>query len=263
MRINVSFSGGRTSAYMAWWLNQNHDCNFIFMNTGCEHEATLDFVNECSNRWGLNVVWLECVVYHGERKGTGFKVTNYTDAARDSEPMEEVIKKYGLPNADYIHCTRETKLAPFKTYTKARGIDKNPTAIGIRSDEVDRVNPNHKAENFIYPLITMNPTKESDIMWWWQQQDFDLGIHQYEGNCRWCYKKTLRKLVSIKNDDVTAFDFPKRMEAEYSDAMPGDTRKIFRGYRTTEDILNLDIEPFRPESTTQKDMLWDAAGGCG
>ena len=47
----VSFSGGRTSAYMCWWLLNNkadvYDFIFIFANTGLEHENTLKFVNQC------------------------------------------------------------------------------------------------------------------------------------------------------------------------------------------------------------------------
>ena len=58
----VSFSGGRTSAYMCWWLLKNksdeYDFIFVFANTGQEHEKTLEFVNECDKRFGLNLVWL-------------------------------------------------------------------------------------------------------------------------------------------------------------------------------------------------------------
>lgn len=53
----VSFSGGETSAYLAKWLldNKSKEYNmiFVFANTGDEEERTLEFVNECSVRWGL------------------------------------------------------------------------------------------------------------------------------------------------------------------------------------------------------------------
>ncbi|GFZ63690.1 hypothetical protein PSE10B_02120 [Pseudomonas amygdali pv. eriobotryae] len=50
----VSFSGGRTSAYMLRQvLDADDDLDDLivtFANTGKEHPATLDFVNECARR---------------------------------------------------------------------------------------------------------------------------------------------------------------------------------------------------------------------
>ena len=59
----VSFSGGRTSAFMARALQLRYEGKreliFIFANTGKERIETLDFINECETRWNLNCVWLE------------------------------------------------------------------------------------------------------------------------------------------------------------------------------------------------------------
>jgi len=62
--VQISFSGGRTSAYM---LNRIIEANnglpdravVTFANTGREMQQTLDFVNECSERWGVPIAWLE------------------------------------------------------------------------------------------------------------------------------------------------------------------------------------------------------------
>ena len=47
----ISFSGGRTSAYMTHLLLQQRDLwkdvIVLFANTGQEDERTLDFVNNC------------------------------------------------------------------------------------------------------------------------------------------------------------------------------------------------------------------------
>ena len=56
-RALVSFSGGRTSAYMLWRILHAHggalppDFVVAFANTGREREETLRFVHECGARW--------------------------------------------------------------------------------------------------------------------------------------------------------------------------------------------------------------------
>lgn len=48
----ISFSGGRTSAFMSLFIKEYYkDYNklFVFANTGKEKEETLTFVDECEN----------------------------------------------------------------------------------------------------------------------------------------------------------------------------------------------------------------------
>lgn len=51
----VSFSGGRTSAYMAYILkrdySQEYNMRFVFMNTGEEREETLIFIDRCDRAY--------------------------------------------------------------------------------------------------------------------------------------------------------------------------------------------------------------------
>jgi len=269
MKIIVSFSGGRTSAYMGWWLKHHtdHELKFVFMNTGCEHEKTLEFLNECDQRWGLNLTWIEAVVNHAGRGhgfGTRHKVVDFKSAARNGEPFEEVVKKYGISNPTWKPCSRECKEQPHDDYVRDSAPDFY-TAIGIRADEFDRVSAKRKEKRLIYPLIDMNPTTENDIMWWWQQQDFNLRINQYEGNCRFCWQKSFRKLATIAKHDPSVFDFPDRMEKTYPNAGMGDgPRTFYRGHRTAQDVLAMakDVIPFNPSPVTQPDMFWDETGGC-
>lgn len=118
----ISFSGGRTSGYMAKWCLDNladkYSLIFIFMNTGAEDQRTLDFVNKCDIEFGLNLIWLEADIKHGERVGTKYKVVDFASASRECEPFYEMIKKYGIPNKSYPHCNRELKLAPFEAWMK-------------------------------------------------------------------------------------------------------------------------------------------------
>ena len=56
----ISFSGGRTSAYMLWRVLQSNgglppEAVVAFANTGKEDEATLRFVRDCGERWGVPI----------------------------------------------------------------------------------------------------------------------------------------------------------------------------------------------------------------
>jgi predicted phosphoadenosine phosphosulfate sulfurtransferase len=56
----ISFSGGRTSAYMLWRVLQSNgglpsNAKILFANTGKECEETLDFVNDCATHWGVAI----------------------------------------------------------------------------------------------------------------------------------------------------------------------------------------------------------------
>lgn len=55
----ISFSGGRTSAFMTRVLVdylQDRERPVVFANTGKEREETLWFINECDKRWKLGVI---------------------------------------------------------------------------------------------------------------------------------------------------------------------------------------------------------------
>ena len=60
----ISFSGGRTSAYMLWRVLQSNgglpkDAVACFANTGKEDEATLRFIHDCETNWQVPIKWLE------------------------------------------------------------------------------------------------------------------------------------------------------------------------------------------------------------
>ena len=277
-QLSVSFSGGRTSAYMAKWLIDNkrdeYELSFIFANTGLEHEKTLEFVNECDKRWGLNLVWVEAVVHHGERKGSTHKIVSYETASRNGEPFEEVCKKYGLSNPDFQPCNREMKLNSMRSY-RSENDHNGLIAIGIRVDEIDRMNSNAENLGLIYPLISMNPTTKAEVRHWWSEQEFDLEIPEHLGNCVTCWKKSDRKLMTIAKNEPERFDFMKRMEKEcgllgapiYDDSGKQVARKWFRNYKTCDDIIASSETPFvefvdyMPELQYKMDL--DIGGGCG
>ena len=179
----VSFSGGRTSAFMAKFLKEQYkgkrEMLFLFANTGKEKEETLIFVNKCDKEFDLNLVWLEADVNEEKGKGTTYKIVDFETASRNGELFEAVIKKYGLPSKLYRHCTRELKENPIHKYAKEILGSEYLTALGIRADEKHRLKTNSKN---IYPLAEIG-VDEVFIRNWWKRQDFDLGIKDYEGNC--------------------------------------------------------------------------------
>ena len=122
--IVVSFSGGKTSGLMAKLMKENYidmgykNIIFLFANTAQENEKTLQFVNKCDIKYGLGVVWLEADVVHKQRVGTKHKVVSFETASRNGEPFEDMIKKFGIPNKHYPHCTRELKQRPIYSYLR-------------------------------------------------------------------------------------------------------------------------------------------------
>lgn len=221
-KLLVSFSGGETSGYMANWIKQNlsseFELLFIFANTGEENEETLIFADQCDKAYKLNLVWVECKPYLNERKGSGYTIVNFETASRKGEPFELMIKKYGIPNQAFPHCTRELKLNPINSYAKSIGWGDYYTAIGIRADEIDRVSPDRHKRKLIYPLADskFKPMTKQKINLYWSKQPFRLQLTEYQGNCKVCFKKSFKKLYQIAKDDPKNFDFVKRMELKYS-----------------------------------------------
>jgi hypothetical protein len=240
-KYHISFSGGRTSAYMTKLLIDNWSDRYEFIvtfaNTGLEHPKTLEFIHNCDKVFGFNTVWLESVVQHDKRSAPTHKIVTFETASRKGEPFEEVIKKYGIPNSAFPGCTRDLKLAPIKSYFKSLGIDEHKirTAIGIRTDETRRVNAKTaEARTLEYPLIAVWPSDKQDVLDWWEDQPFDLGIDEFEGNCLGCWKKSLKKHFMQIERDPSVYDFHKRMEAEHEFTGPQQGhRHFFRNDMTT------------------------------
>ena len=103
----ISFSGGRTSAYMLHQILRAHggtlpaDVHVNFANTGKEREETLRFVHECGSRWGVHINWIEY-----RDNDAGFDLVGYNSASREGEPFQALIdKKKRLPNWQERWCT--------------------------------------------------------------------------------------------------------------------------------------------------------------
>lgn len=250
-KLVISFSGGRTSAYMTKMLLDSldrsiYDIAVVFANTGKEREETLDFVHECDIRFGFDTIWIEAVINPVRGEGTRAKVVDYHSADRSGRVFEEMIKKYGIPNTSFLHCTRELKTNAITSYVRDQlGWKNYYTAIGIRSDEIDRINPKRKKLRYIYPLITIFPATKYTVNEFWIRQEFDLRLKSYEGNCDLCYKKSDRKLLTLCREIPDRTVWWEEMEDKYSEFIPeGRTCektpiRFYRKNRTIKDLVDL------------------------
>lgn len=260
-KINVSFSGGKTSGFMCYILKthpkyKDNEYTFTFANTGQEHPKTLEFVDRCDKYFNLNLNWVEAVVHHGERKGCTHKLVNYKNCSKKGEVFEEVIKKYGLPNIAFKLCNRELKTNPMRSFRKSIGWNDYRTAIGIRYDEPKRV------KKLFYPLFELKLDKV-DVNSFWEDQPFNLEIEPHQGNCTWCIEKSIKKLALVYKQNPEFFEFPKRMELQHKNTGPtpdGLPRKIFRGQLSVDDIVRISSENHHLEKYVN--LFDDENSGC-
>lgn len=193
--IQVSFSGGRSSAMMAKIMLDNYDRSdlvFMFANTGKEMPQTLDFVHQCDTRWNLGVIWIEY------DKESGFREVSRETASEDGRPFAELIEKRKyLPNTVTRFCTSELKVRPMKRYLQSLNLKSWDCAIGIRHDEPNRYrklkgNSGKDVWDYIFPLYDFKVTKKT-VFEFWENQGFDLEIPSEYGNCDFCFMKGLGK----------------------------------------------------------------------
>lgn len=241
--ILVAFSGGRTSAYMCYFLKENmnhlYNLKFVYANTGLEHEKTLEFVDKVDRYFNLDLVWIESVINPLKNKGSDFVITNYKDACRDNRLFKDMCSKYGLPNQTYIHCTRELKNIPMLKYgNNIFGTGNFKQALGIRADEYKRVS---LRPDLVYPLANIISRSKKDILEFWENQSFDLEIEEHYGNCVTCYKKSDKKLKMIADENPHYFDSFIELENLYANKINTKEeykRSMFRHFRTAHEVKN-------------------------
>lgn len=272
-RLAVSFSGGETSGRMTKWILDNlsdeYEIVVTFANTGEENNETLLFVKHCDEYFGFNTTWVEAIVDPRPGFGTRHRVVTFETASRAGEPYEAVTQKYGISNMTFRPCNRELKLAPMQSYLRSIGWGPGTydTAIGIRDDETRRVSESAADKRLIYPLVDLEPMDKQDINSWWEQQPFRLDLKDYEGNCKWCWKKSLSKHMRLIGERPEIYEFPRRMERLYGFAgapsKDGTARVFFRGHRSTDDLFALAEElKNRPKPPVQIGFDFDRDSGC-
>lgn len=242
--VQIAFSGGRTSAYM---LREILDANgdlpdrvrVTFQNTGRERPETLDFVQECGTRWGVDVTWLEFrpskkqrnpfkeadfreqyqrifgrarleyMTNWWEDNATDLKyaVVNHNSASRYSEPFEALIlSKMYLPNQQARFCTIEMKVRTAKRFLMSLGWEYWTNCVGFRADEPNRLNkPKPKDRWTVWHPLADALISKHYVAAFWLHQVFDLQLPNVRGNC-WlgncdgCFLKSEASVAAFTRD---------------------------------------------------------------
>ena len=94
--------------------------------------------------------------------------------------------------------------------------------------------------NLIYPMCDWFDLDKQDVRDFWDEQDFQLQLKGYQGNCKTCWKKSNNKLALIAKENPEWFEAFQWYEQQYSMVKPtddGKPRVFFRGNRSAEMIL--------------------------
>lgn len=267
-KLLVSVSNGRSSAYMAHLLKEQksdeYDMVFVNANASREHEDSFRFMRAVDRHFNLGVIYVESDVHHNERRGSTATVVGENSIDMDGGVYEEVIKKYGLPNLTFPHCTRELKINPIHNWAESHWGTDYWTALGIRADEPKRLSKTAEKQKIIYPLAHIFNVDKEDVLRFFKQFSWDLKIDEYLGNCVDCFKKSDKKLNAAYHKNPEHFLWRAKMEDLYgsvkplNDKTPGP-RKTFRKHRSAMDMIKL-FEYMGPPAAQFFDDT--VSGGC-
>ena len=215
----ISFSGGRTSAFMLHKVLEAHDgdlpefAKVTFANTGKEMPQTLDFVRDCGENWGVDIAWLERFSRRSREDEKNkyvyeTKVVDYTSASRNGEPFAQLIKTLGRTPSPVVRlCTFQLKIKAISEYLINTCNFEKPytTFIGIRGDEVRRAS---KMNDTIldgqerYLPLYLDGITAKDVGGFWSNNNFDLNLPNHNGvndlgNCDLCFLKGYKIRQSI------------------------------------------------------------------
>jgi 3'-phosphoadenosine 5'-phosphosulfate sulfotransferase (PAPS reductase)/FAD synthetase len=283
----VSFSGGRTSAYMVWLFEQEKKLNpemkveYIFNDTGAEHPKTYEFINNLVKHFGIELTCLRCVVSKEKGVGTTYRVVGLSGCVQDLKPFNDVCSKYGTPNVHGRLCTDNMKTVPTRKYCRDKyGKDGFLQWFGIRIDEPKRLKIVDKqidafaeekkvdrSKAHVRYLASISDFEKQDVLRFWSEMPFDLEIEEHLGNCVFCVAKGANKIALAARDEpdaaeefirmIDSDDIPERKNAT------AGKQGIYREGQTLRSIIAAHVDLSRDEITqTIRGMKREASGSC-
>ena len=267
----ISFSGGRTSAYMLKMILDAHggtlpdDVHVAFANTGKEREETLRFVHECATRWNVKVRWLEFVT-NLRRPGAAarFEEVGYNSASRNGEPLSRLIarKQALFSTIRGRWCTEACKVGVLQDFMETVGFPRGSytEVLGFRADERDRVyelprKPRSADLSLAFPLAAAG-VRKGDVLRWWEAQPFDLMIPRGTGNCDHCPFVSDKSRIARARMNPEGLDWWEAHEKE---------RKFSFGYISVEELRkHIASSPLLAMDDIEADAAEsECAGWCG
>lgn len=235
MKHIVSFSGGRTSAYMVHLLKQKEidegwDIDYIFFETHAEHPKTYDFIKKCVEYFDIDLKVIRLDVNHEYRKANRNDIISVDDMGWNPQFWLDMTKKYGNPTAISMHCTRELKSNLMNRYVKQ--FDEYCIWLGIRADEQRRLK---SKGNFRY-LAEISEFEKADVLSWWSGMPFDLEIQEHLGNCVFCVKKSTPKIALAFRDEP-------ELGREWRDMLLSDSTRVKAEGRPIDEIYRGRLTP--------------------
>ncbi len=262
----VSFSGGRSSAYLVYLMEQRRkvgqDVYFTFMDTGAEHPATYQFIRDLISNWNIPLICLRVVVNPVLGKGNSYRIVPVDEIGPDLQPMRDICEKYGTPYVHGAFCTRTMKTEVFERYCRDTFGDYH-TWIGIRADEQKRLKP----RDGVSYLAEISDFEKQDVISWWKKQPFDLGIPEHLGNCLFCVKKGLNKLaLAARDEPEMAAEFWQLINdpsVRVVERRQQENKIMYRGNNSLESVIALFADHSREEiAATIRNNGGEESGSC-
>lgn len=217
----VSFSGGRTSAYLVYLIEQmrksgewTEPVEYIFMDTGAEHPKTYEFIKKCVEHFGIKLTCLHGDFNQPVGQGHTYKVVSIKDCKHDmvNGPFAQLIKKYGPPTVMSAWCTSRMKEETHDKYCNDKyGKGNYITWLGIRADEPARLKIG-KRKDLRY-MAEITDFEKEDVLDFWAGMPFDLEIQEHLGNCVFCIKKSINKIaLAARDEPILAMEWQRAIE---------------------------------------------------
>jgi len=244
----VSFSGGRTSAYLVYEIekrvkNLGWKVEYVFMDTGAEHPKTYQFIRDAVDHFKIDLTCLRMDTQIEMGKGVRPEVIGVGEIGPNLLAFSRLVKKYGTPSLITPWCTARMKVDIVDKYrNKKYGKGNYVTWLGIRADETRRCGKNR---HFRY-LAEISDFTKMDVIRWWSKMPFDLQIEEHLGNCVFCIKKGPGKLALAARDSPEEYEkFLGMIKSKDNRQSPRiqDDLIMYRGNKTLEEIIE-DFQEF-------------------